>query len=173
MAARLLRPVLLGAAVLWLCGPVLAEDADEQPDPVILGIALSDAPMTLQQGLVASEPHGRPISAKFENANGDVQLSVYTATADGFVEMALNPKTGVVISAEPITDADDLVHANSQKAAMGKATVSLGAVTEKAVSENPNSRAVSVVPELRDGQAVAAVRLLGQKGFTTVTERLN
>ena len=173
MASRLLRSVLMGATVFILCGPVVAEAADEEPDPVILGIALADAPMTLQKGLAASEPHGKPISAKFEFADGDFRLSVYTATANGFVETVLNPKTGATVSAEPITDADDLTHANAQKAVMEKATVSLQAATEKATKENPESKAVSVVPELRDGQAVATVKLLRPKGFTTVMERLN
>jgi hypothetical protein len=171
MASRLLRSVLIGATVLCLYGPVLADD--EEPDPVILGIALSDTSMTLQKGLAASEPHGKPISAKFEVADKDVELSVYTATATGFVETTVNAKTGAVVSAEPITDADDLTHASAQKAAMEKATVSLQAAAEKAVSKNPNSQAVSVIPELREGQAVATVKLLRQKGFTTVTERLN
>jgi len=173
VASRLLRSVLMGATVLCFCGPALALDADEEPDPAILGIVLADTPMSLQKGLAASEPHGKPISAKFENADGDVRLSIYNATADGFVETALNPKTGAVLSTEPITDADDLTHANAQKAAMAKATMSLQAATEKAIKESPSSRAVSVIPELRDGQAVATVKLLRQKDYTTVTERLN
>jgi len=171
MASRLVRSVLMGATVLCFCGPVLAEE--EELDPVILGITLTDAPMTLQKGMAASESHGKPISAKFENADGDVRLSVYNATANGFVETALNPKTGAVISAEPITDADDLTHANAQKAAMAKATMSLQAAAEKAIKDNPESKAVSVIPELREGQAVAAVKLIHQKGYATVTERLN
>jgi len=171
MVSRLLRSALTAAAVLCLCGPGRADD--EEPDPVILGIALSDAPMTLQKGLAASEPHGKPISAGFEVADKDVQLSVYTATATGFVETIINAKTGAVVSAEPIADAGDLAHASAQKAAMGKATVSLQAAAARAVSENPSSQAVSVIPELRDGQAIAMVKLLRQKGFTTVAERLN
>jgi hypothetical protein len=167
VVSSLLPSVLLGAAVLCICAPVLADD--EEPDPVILGIALTDAPMTLQEGRAVSEPHGKPISAKFKFSKGDVQLSVYNAIADGFVETILNPKTDAVIE----SDADDLAHSKVQKAAMEKATVSPQAATEKAVSGNPDSRAVSVIPGLRDGQAVAAVKLLRQKGFTTVTERLN
>jgi hypothetical protein len=158
MASRLVRSVLTGASVLCLCGPVLAEE--EELDPVILDITLTDASTTPQKGMAASESHGKAISAKFENADGDVRLSVYNAKADGFVKTALNPKTGADISAEPITDADDLTHANAQKAAMGKATMSLQAAIEKAVNENPASKSVSVAPELRDGQAVAAVKLL-------------
>lgn len=171
MVSRLLRSALIGATILCLCGPARADD--EEPDPVILGIALTDAPMSLQKGLAASESHGKPISAKFEVADKNVQLSVYTATATGFVETIINAKTGAVFSAEPITDAGDLTHASAQKAAMEKATVSLQAAAGKAVSENPNSQAVSVIPELWDGQAIAMVKLLRQKGFTAVTERLN
>jgi hypothetical protein len=173
MASRFLRPVLIGASILLLYSPVLAEDADEEPDPVILGIVLVDAPMTLEKGMAASEPHGKPISAKFENADGDVRLSVYTVTASGFVESVLNPKTGVIVSAGPITDTDDLVQAGAQKAAMEKATVSLQTATAKAVSENPDSKAVSAIPALQDGQATATVKLLHSNSFTTVTEKLN
>jgi hypothetical protein len=72
---------------------VVAQDADEEPDPVILGIALTDAPMTPPKGLAVSEAHAKPVSAKFENADGDVRLSIDTATGDGFVETAFNPKT--------------------------------------------------------------------------------
>jgi hypothetical protein len=75
MASRMLRSVLLGAAILSLCGPAVAQDADEEPDPVILGIALADAVMTLPGGLAASEVHGRPVSAKFEMPGGDPRLS--------------------------------------------------------------------------------------------------
>jgi hypothetical protein len=92
------RSALIGAAVLWLCGPVRAEDADEEPEPVILGIMLADAPLTLVQGL---------------------------------------------------------------------------AETEKALAEHPQSRAVSVIPELRDGQPRATVKLLRPTDLVTVTERLN
>jgi hypothetical protein len=173
MAAHLRRSVLIGSIISCLSGPVVAQDADDEPDPVILGIALADAPMSLAKGLAASEPSGKPISAKFENTDGDVQLSVYAAGADGFIETTINPKSGAVVSTEPITDADDLTHANAQKAAMAKATVSLQAAAETAVNENPDSRAVSVVPELRDGRPVAAVKLLRTKDLVTAMEPLN
>ncbi|MEA2727757.1 MAG: hypothetical protein QOF70_2232 [Acetobacteraceae bacterium] len=75
MAAHLRRSVLIGSIISCLSGPVVAQDADDEPDPVILGIALADAPMSLAKGLAASEPSGKPISAKFENmgAPGDRQ----------------------------------------------------------------------------------------------------
>jgi hypothetical protein len=173
MASRMLWSVLLVAAMLSLCGPAVAQDADEEPDPVILGIALADAIMTLPKGLAASEVHGRPVSAKFEMPDGELRLSVYIAAADGFVELALDPKTGTVISVEQITDADDLTHANAQKAAMEKATVSLQAAAEKAAHENPDSLAVSVVPERRDGRPIAAVKLLRPRDLITAREPLD
>jgi hypothetical protein len=116
---------------------------------------------------------GKPISAKFENADGDIRPSIYNSTTDGFVETVLNPKTGAVISSETMTDADDLTHANAQKAAMAKASMSLQAATEKAIVENAGSQAVSVTPELRNGEAIAAVKRLRMKGYTTVREGLN
>ncbi len=173
MASRLLRSVLMGATVLCLCGPVLAED--EEPDPVILGIALTDAPMSLQKGLAASEPHGKPISAKFEVADKDVQLSVYTATATGFVEAILNPKTGAVVSAEPITDADDLIHANAQKAAMEKATVSLQAAAGKAIKRKSQLPGRQRNPRTagrtggRDGETASPERFYNRHGAFELT----
>jgi hypothetical protein len=70
-------------------------------------------------------------------------------------------------------DADNLTHANAQKAAMEKATVSLQAAAEKAAHENPDSKAVSVVPERRDGRPVAAIKLLRPRDLITAMEPLN
>ena len=80
---------------------------------------------------------------------------------------------GAVISTAQITDADDLTEAIAQKTAMQKATVSLVAATERAIEENPGSRAVSVVPELRNGHPVAMVTLQQSKTFVTVLEGLD
>jgi hypothetical protein len=41
-----------------------------------LANALSEAKVSLQQGLVASESEGQPISGKFEVEDGKLQLSV-------------------------------------------------------------------------------------------------
>jgi hypothetical protein len=54
MASRMLRSVLLGAASLSLCGPAVAQDADEEPDPIILGIALADTRPDPPRGPVAA-----------------------------------------------------------------------------------------------------------------------
>jgi hypothetical protein len=60
-----------------------------------------------------------------------------------------------------------------QKAAMAKANVPLLRTAEAAVNANPGSRAVSIVPELMNGQATAKVTLLAENTFKKVTEKLN
>ena len=172
MPSHTLRSVLAAAMFLGFSGLAWAQDQDEEPDPVILRIAIADAATTLQKGLAAGERQGKPISAKFEMPDGDLQVSVYTATASGFAKVVLNPKTGAVISAAPITDPDDLAHAKAQAAAMEGVTASLLAVTENAVRDNAGSRAVSVVPAIRGSQPVALVTLQRAKDLVTVPEAL-
>lgn len=173
MVSRALRSIIVATIIVGFAGVSIAEDKEDEPDPTILRIALADAATTLQKGMTASEPHGMPISAKFEMSSGDMQLSVYTAKANGFIELLLDPKTGAVIEAAPITDAADLADATAQKAIMEKATMSLLAATEKAVRENAGSRAVSVVPELQQERPVAKVNLLRSRDITIVLEALN
>ena len=165
--------MIIVAFLVGSSGLALAQDGDDEPDPVILRMVLADAPTTLQKGIEASERRGIPISAKFAMSAGDIRLSVYTATANGFVETVLDPKTGTVISVQPITDAEDLADAGSQKIAMEKATASLRTATEKAVAENAGSRAVSVVPQLRNGHVIARVKLQRSSDSVTVSEPLN
>jgi hypothetical protein len=157
----------LFVAILAHPGLALSHDRDEAPDPVIFGIALANATATLQEGLAAGEHQGRPVSARFEMPGGELQLSVYTATANGFVETILDPRTAAIISVEPITDADDLAQATVQKAVMERATLSLLGATRQALSDSAGSRAVSVVPELRNGQPIARVTLRRSKVLVT------
>ena len=134
---------------------------------------MKDASATLQGGLKASEPQGTPISAKFEIEDGKLQLSIYTMKGNDFMEVVADPKSGAIAKAEKITDAEDLKAATSQKAAMAKAKVPLLAAAETAVKANPGSRAVSIVPELKNGQATAEVTLLAGNTFKKVTEKLD
>jgi hypothetical protein len=99
-------------------GPARAEGGD----PAALAAAMEDATASLQAGLKVSERDGTPISAKFEIEDGKLQLSIYTMKGDEFKEVVADPKTGAVIEAQKITDADDLKAAAAQKAAMAKAT---------------------------------------------------
>jgi hypothetical protein len=127
----------------------------------------------LQGGLKASEREGTPISAKFEIADGKLQLSVYTMKGNDLMEVVADPKTGASAEAEKITDAEDLKAATSQKAAMAKAKVPLLAATETAVKANPGFVAVSVFPDLKNGQATAEVTLLQGTTLKKVTEKLD
>jgi len=90
-----------------------------------------------------------------------------------FMEVVADPSTGAIAKAEKITDAGDLKEAAEQKAAMAKAKVPLLTATEAAVSANAGSRAVSIVPELKSGQATAEVTLLEGTAFKKVTEKLD
>ena len=155
----------LGAAVV----PAWAEGGDE----AALAAAMKNASATLQGGLKASEAQGTPISAKFEIEDGKLQLSVYTIKGSDFIEVVADPNTGAIAKAEKIVDAGDLKEAAEQKAAMTKAKVPLLDATETAVSTNAGSRAVSIVPELKNGQATAEVTLLQGTSFKKVMEKLD
>ena len=172
MASRAIQLILFIAAVgFWTteAGPAWAEGGD----PAELATAMKGATATLQGGLKASEREGTPISAKFEIADGKLQLSVYTMKGNDFMEVVADPKTGAIAKAEKITDADDLKAGAEQKAAMAKATVSLLAAADAAAKANTGFRAVSVYPQLQNGHPVAEVTLL--QGTTTkkVTEKLD
>jgi hypothetical protein len=145
---------LIAAVCFW--SAALAPAWAEADDPKALAAALKDATATLQGGLKASEREGTPISAKFEIADGKLQLSVYTMKGDGFMEVVADPKTGAIAEAEKITDADDLKAAESQK-----------------VKANAGSQAVSVYPQLQNNNPVAEVTLLQGTTFKKVTEQLN
>jgi hypothetical protein len=171
MMSRAVKWVLLLAAIgLW--GAEVAPGRAEGGDPAALAAALEGTTATLQGGLKASENEGTAISAKFEIEDEKLQLSVYTMTRDGFVEVVADPTTGAA-KAEKITDAEDLKAAASQKAAMAKATVPLLAATETAVKSNAGFRAVRVMPELIEAHATAEVTLLQGSTFKKVMERLD
>ena len=163
--------VLIATSGLW--GAVGATARGEESNPAALAAAMKNATATLQGGLRASEAQGTPISAKFEIEDGKLQLSVYTMKGNDFMEVVADPNTGAVAKAEKITEADDLKEATEQKAAMAKAKVPLLTSAETAVKANAGSRAVSIVPELKGGQAVAEVTLLQGTAFKKVTEKLD
>jgi hypothetical protein len=163
--------MLIATSGLW--GAVVATARGEESNPAALAAAMKNATATLQGGLRASEAQGTPISAKFEIEDGKLQLSVYTMKGSDFMEVVADPNTGAIAKAEKITEADDLKEATEQKAAMAKARVPLLTATEAAVQANAGSRAVSIVPELKSGQATAEVTLLQGTTFKKVTEKLD
>ena len=172
MTSRAL-PFILLVATIGLWSSVGATARAEESNPAALGAAMKNATATLQGGLRASEAQGTPISAKFEIEDGKLQLSVYTIKGNDFMEVVADPQTGAIAKAEKITDAGDLKEAAEQKAAMAKAKVPLLTATETAVKANAGSRAVSIVPELKSGQATAEVTLLQGTTFKKVTEKLD
>jgi hypothetical protein len=168
MSSRFILPI---AAIGFLCATIAPARAEG--DPAALAAAMKNAAATLQGGLKASEPQGTPISAKFEIEDGKLQLSVYTMKGNDFMEVVADPNTGAIAKAEKITDAGDLKEAAEQKAAMAKAKVPLVTATETAVNANAGSRAVSIVPELKNGQATAEVTLLQGTALKKVIEKLD
>jgi hypothetical protein len=167
------RVLLLTAVVAFTGFLGAGEVPAENSDPAGLATALKDVRATLQRGLKASERKGKPISAKFEVEDGNLQLSVYTMKNDLFMEVVANPRTGAILKAEEITDAWDLKAATEQKAAMAKATVSLLAAAETAAKANAGLREVSIYPQVRDGHPVAKVTLLQGTTLKEVIERLD
>jgi len=171
MASRAVQLVVLIAAIgLWTIGaaPVQAES-----DRAALAAALKNASATLQGGIKASEAQGTPISAKFELEDGKLQLSVYTMRGDSFTEVVADPNTGAIKEAETIKKADDLKEATAQKAAMAKAKVPLLTAAETAVNANAGFQAVSIYPQLQNGNPMAEVTLLQGTTFKKVMQKLD
>ena len=143
---------------------------DRSDHALIKGV--TDAKVTLQQGLTAAAPQGRPISAKFEVEDGKLQLSVYTAKDGKFFEVIVDHMTGNVAKTESITEGEDLAEAKSQSGAMEKAKTDLKAAVDKSAAAVSGSRAISVTPALKDGRAVASVTLLAGQQLQTVEQPL-
>jgi hypothetical protein len=167
VAATVLAGILAIAAV-----PALAEE-NESHSAAALAKALPQAKVSLAQGLKASAKSGKPISGKYEMADGALQLSVYTAKGDQFTEVIVDHKSGVIKKSEKITDNDDLKDAKEQGDAMAKAKVPLDRAVDKAVRANGGYRAVKVEPTLKDGKPVADVTLMKGADVKKVAEKLD
>jgi hypothetical protein len=166
-----LRSTLFVVLALCVIAPLDRATAEED-DPAALAKAMSGAKVTLEAALKASEREGKPISAKFEIEDGKLQLSVYAARDKDFVEVVLDPATAATIKSEKITG-DDLKDANIQSGSLATATQSLQSATDATVKANAGFRAVSAVPDLRNGRSVAVVTLLQGTSFKTVTMPLD
>jgi hypothetical protein len=160
-------------ATIGLWSAVGATAGAEESNPAALAAAMKNATATLQGGLRASEAQGTPISAKFEIEDGKLQLSVYTMKGDSFTEVVADANTGAIKEAETIKEADDLKEATEQKAAMAKAKVPLLTAAETAVSANAGFRAVSIYPQMQNGNATAEVTLLQGTTFKKVMQKLD
>ena len=167
---------IAAAGLLAIAGLTAWAEGDEEDNinPVTLANALSEASVSLDQGLKAGEGEGKPISGKFEvNDDGALQLSVYTMKGDQFAEVIIDHKSGSIKNSEPITDPGDLKEAKKQGEAMGKAKLSLAAAVASAAKANSGFRATSVEPTLDGDRPVASVTLMKGEETKKVTEGLD
>jgi hypothetical protein len=158
---------------MLLTGHAAFAQANTDRERAELAEAVSNATETLQAGLSAVTKYGQPISAKFEIGFEELQLSVYVANKGTFTEVLVDRNTGQTSTPAPITDRDDLASARAQSAAMAKAARSLSDAVGRALAANPGFRALSVVPDLRGGHAVAELSLVKGPDWKTVTEALD
>jgi hypothetical protein len=75
-----------------------------------------------------------------------------------------------VTKTEPITEGDDLADAKAQSAAMAKAKTDLKSATNRAAI---GTRAVAVIPDLKDGHPVASVSSVKGGKIQTAIEPLD
>jgi len=161
----------MGFLVVWLVvNPGLwSQDNDRAK----LAKAVADAKVSLEQGLSASAQVGKPISAKFEIEDGELQLSVYTAKGDTFSEVLIDVNTGKIARTEPTTSGQDFTAATAQREVMAKAKQPLHVTLATVLKSNPGFRAVSIFPTLKDGHPVAEVTLAKGEEWKTVSEKLD
>src|SRR5262245_13045830 len=168
MHRRVLFFGIIGSLAMGLVGQrIYAQDPSH---PLIKGV--TDAKVTLQQGLAAAAQQGRPISAKFEVEDGKFQLSVYTAKDGKFSEVIVDHTTGKVTKTESITGGADLADAKSQSVAMDKAKTDLKTAVDMSAATTSGSRAINVTPALKDGHPIASVTLRTGQQFQTVEQLL-
>lgn len=161
-----MRSALVAGFIAALALPSLAEEKGD------LAGKMKEAKVSLEKGIAASKTRGTPISAKYEVEDGKLQLSVYTAKGDSFLEVIVDHKSGKVSKTEPITSGDDLTAAKSQNEAMSKAKTSLQNAVSRAVKANKRYKAVSAMPSVKDGHSVAEVTLMKGAASKTVSEKL-
>jgi hypothetical protein len=180
MTRRKMMLMTAGATVLGLvallgfAGNIAfsANDEDESQEALIK--LLDDAKIELQQGLVAGEQEGQPISAKFEVDEGKLQLSIYTAKDGRFSEVLVDYVTGKVLKVEPISGGDDFTAASEQSAAMAKAKISLKSAVDRTMTESAkNIRIVRAVPSLKDGHPVASIDVLNYNQIKAIQQPLD
>jgi hypothetical protein len=85
----------------------------------------------------------------------------------------INHVTGKVLRAEPITEGDDLTAAKEQNAAMANVKTSLQAAVDKTIAESANTRAVSIVPNMKDGHPIASIDVLTYNQVKAIQQPLD
>jgi len=170
---RLSHTVVVAVAMMLALHAVRAEDEDEKEDREGLMKAMAGVKISLAEAVTAAAASGNVISAKFENEDGPLQLSVYTEKGGKFSEVIVDHRTGKVVKSAPITEGEDLTEAKGQGDAIAKAKLPLKASIEKVVAANKGFTAVSVTPRLKDGHPFAEIELIKGGEWKTVTEKLD
>jgi hypothetical protein len=160
----------LATGVLMVALSVATARAEQDADPTELATALMHAPMTLQDGVRASEARGLPISGKYELEDGVLQLSVYTTDGKTFYEVIVDHTSGAVAKSDELSKPGDIRAAQDQVVAMAVAKTSLAALVDRAVQANAGFRAVGVTPTLKAGRLLANVTLVRGLTFMTVEQ---
>lgn len=162
---------VMGLLMVWLVVDpgVWSQDRDRAG----LAKAVTEAKVSLDQGLSASEQVGELISGKFEIEDGELQLSVYTARGDTFLEVVVDTDTGKVAWTEPTTSGGDFTAAKAQRETMSKTKQSLRTILANVLKGNPGFRAVSIFPAIKDGRPTVEVALTKGVHWKTVSEKLD
>ena len=155
---------------------LVAVSSSSRADEEFLATVIRELPqaaVSLQQALKTSERKGNPISAEFDVEDGELQISVYTSQGEQFDEVTIDPKSGSIKGAKPLSDAKEINDAQAQSAALGKSKLPLSEVLNAAADANIGYRAVSIIPMLGDNEAVARITLLKGDDIKQVTEKLD
>ena len=161
----------LAAAAILVIGE-LSASAEDETNPNFAK-AVSEATVSLDDGLKTSQREGKAISGKYEMQDGTLQLSISVVKGDGFNEIIIDAKAGSIKSAEPITDPDDIEEAKEQQERLAHARVSLDQAVTAAVRDNNGYRAVEVMPTVdRSGKPFASVTLMKGGDMKEVVEPL-
>jgi hypothetical protein len=174
----LMRRFALGLLALLsiglLAGPGLRGQETADREAVSLAEAVQRTKDSLIRGLSASARYGEPIAVTFTLQDGTLQLSVCTVRRETFCHVMVDPTTWKVVAVEPITSADALAAAHTQRAAMARAKWSLHSVAVKTLKGHKGFSLVSIVPSLTAMERpVAEVTLVKGKQWKTVVEMLN
>jgi len=165
------RVLSLLVAVILVVPLAFAEDSGVEAQK--LADHVTQAKVSLERGLQASEKEGKPISGKFELEDGKLQLSVYTEKSGKYYEVVVDHTSGKIAKVEEITSGDDLAAAKTQAEAMAKAKRSLRDAIKAAEKAHKAFHALSVTPALKDGHPLATVVINKEHETRTVTEKLD
>ena len=136
------RNLVIGlAAAVSLVAVSLSSRADDEFLATVIR-ELPQATVSLQQAVETSQSEGNPISAEFDVEDGELQISVYTSQGDHFDEVTIDPKSGSIENAKPLSDAKEIGDAQAQSAALGKSKLPLSWAMRDALSALECLRAV-------------------------------